>query len=102
MLSNYVTSAVRTGVPALVAWVAGWLLARGIDIPAETRDWAVGGLTFLILMGYYLLARGLERRWPRAGFLLGVPTAPVYAPALIDAGVVNPQAPAVITDLEKK
>lgn len=78
MLYGYLTSAVRTAVPAGVGWVFAWLLSKGIDVPAETREWAVSGLTFLILMGYYLLVRALELKFPSLGWLLGSPAKPVY------------------------
>lgn len=82
MIGAYITSAIRTGVPLAVGWLVAWLLAHGIDVPAQARDWAVGGLTFAAAFGYYLAVRALEHKWPQVGVLLGVPIKPVYPPAI--------------------
>jgi len=50
----------------------------GIDVPAPTARWATGGLTFLFLLGYYMLARYLEHIDKRFGILLGIPAKPSY------------------------
>ena len=92
MLTNYVTSGIRTGVPALVGWLLGWLVTWGLDVPASVRAWAVGLLTFALLMAYYLLVRLLEQRWPRLGWLLGSPTKPRYDATPVKA-VDTPAAP---------
>lgn len=78
MLGNYFISVVRTGVPGLVAWVAGWLITVGLEVPKEVQDWAVGGITFGLLLAYYLATRALEQRWPKLGWLLGIPSKPQY------------------------
>jgi hypothetical protein len=78
MLQNYAISGVRTAVPAAVGWLLSWLLARGIQVPAQARDWAVGALTFGLMMAYYFAVRALEHRWPQLGWLLGVPAKPTY------------------------
>jgi hypothetical protein len=88
MLNAYVTSAIRTGVPLLVGWIVSWLVAKGIGIDDQTRDWLVSFLTFVLSMAYYLIARWLEQKNPKLGFLLGVPVQPVYvAPGATPAAV---------------
>jgi hypothetical protein len=81
VLSAYVTSAIRTGVPVAVGWVVSWLVAKGIGVSPETRDWFVAFLTFACTMAYYLIVRFLEDKFPKAGWLLGVPTKPEYPTA---------------------
>lgn len=78
IIGNYLISAIRTGIPALVGFVVSWLVARGIDVPSSVRDWLIGIIMFGTLMGYYLLVRWLEIKWPKIGILLGVPTMPTY------------------------
>jgi len=94
MLNGIIIGGIRTGVPALVGWVVSWLIARGIDIPSNTRDWLVGLLTFAILLAYYFAVRFLEEKWPAAGVLLGVPQKPVYGTG---ATVVDVEPTAVTT-----
>lgn len=70
------TSITRTLVPMLVAllgpWVAQYLGVGDNDLGTV--------LTIVIAAAYYVLARLLEQYVPAAGWLLGVPKAPTYAP----------------------
>ena len=78
MLTNYVTSLIRTIVPVVVGAVLSALARRGLDIDqAEVTAW----LTPLVISGYYSLARLAEIKLPQLGWLLGVPKAPGYAAA---------------------
>lgn len=69
---------VRTVVPLLVSVIASGFARAGLDIDDATRSALVSLVSLLVGAGYYVLVRELERRWPRAGWLLGSPHAPVY------------------------
>ncbi len=73
MLSDFVVSLVRTGVPLGV----GWLIGVGL-LPQSASDTATITFTALITAGYYLLVRLLEQLWPKFGWLLGSPRKPAY------------------------
>lgn len=75
-MGDVITSAIRTGVPIVVGWVVFWLNDRfGLEIDTEAVAVPVAGA---IMWGYYLIARRLEQRDARFGWLLGKPTAPTY------------------------
>lgn len=78
MFGNYFIALIRTAVPGLVGAVIAWLTARGVDVPAGTRDWAVAALTFVFLLIYYAIVHALELKFPQVGVLLGIPKRPVY------------------------
>jgi len=87
------TSIIRTVVPYLVGWIVTLLATAGVEVSAEFRSDLVTFLSFLIGTLYYVVARFLEKKWPKLGFLLGVPTAPVYGtpgepPPAVDTAVV--------------
>lgn len=77
-LSAYGRSVIRTTVPLLVGAVVGWLATRGVKVDASSIipavDAAIGAI-------YYAAVRAVEHRWPQAGWLLGAPGVPSYAPA---------------------
>lgn len=77
-MSNYLTSLIRTGVPAIVGAALSWLALRGLDVPAGDRESITAAATVVVLLAYYAAVRALEHRWPRLGVLLGKPTAPSY------------------------
>lgn len=77
-MSDFVRSAIRTGVPYIVGALLSWLTARGIDIPPEGEAGLIAFLTALFGAVYYLTVRALESRWPKLGVLLGSATAPEY------------------------
>lgn len=81
VLGNYVTSAIRTGVPGAVGWLLSWLVALQVSVPPAVEQWLIGLLTFVLLLAYYLLVRALESKWPALGWLLGTPAKPTYAAA---------------------
>ena len=77
MLSNYVTSVIRTVVPVVVGAVIAVLAKKGINVDeAEVSSWLIP----TVISAYYSVARLAEIRFPRLGWLLGVPKAPGYAP----------------------
>ena len=76
MVNDFVVSVIRTVIPAIVGAAATWLVSvAGVELDtAGLTSALVGAATGL----YYALARTLERRWPRFGWLLGYPKAPQY------------------------
>ncbi len=81
-VNTYVTSLIRTGVPVLVGLVATFLLVHfGLHISpdniAAVTTWLIG----IITVGYYALVRLAEKRWPKLGWLLGVPAQVAYTKA---------------------
>lgn len=89
MIQSYLTAFVRTAAGPLVAWllslkIAGPVLSLlGWD-SATAKERASAGFVLVAGMAYYAAVHALEKRWPKLGVLLGVPTAPVYAPQLAD------------------
>jgi hypothetical protein len=87
MLSNYVTSLVRTVVPAVVGTLLAVLAKRGINVDeAEINAWLIP----LVISGYYAAARFVEIKIPKVGWLLGVPKAPGYSPASVPPARPSP------------
>lgn len=88
MLSAYLTSLIRTGTGYAVAWLlslkfAGPALSLFGVSSATGRERLTAGLVLVLGTVYYALVRYLERRWPQLGVLLGIPSKPTYAPALV-------------------
>lgn len=72
-MGDFLTSLVRTWVPIAI----GYLVSLGV-LPDDLSDEATAAATAAVIALYYALARLLERRWPAAGWLLGVPKTPTY------------------------
>lgn len=73
---------IRTFTPL----VAGWLIGLGlVEWTGLTEADITNLVTVLLSAAYYLVARGLEHVWPKAGVLLGFPRKPVYPPATSEA-----------------
>lgn len=97
MLSPLIVSIIRTGVPALVGALAAWLLAIGLDVPDELLGEAVAVLSAVATVGYYVLARVVERRWPSLSWLLGSGQQPAaYATPHADGSTSVGVDPAVL------
>lgn len=80
-LNDWVTSAIRTGVPYLVGGLASFLIVHfGFSLSDDVQGQLIALLTFGIGYAYYLLVRWLETKWPSLGWLLGTPKQPVYNP----------------------
>lgn len=78
-MNDYIVSVVRTAAAALAGFGVTQLARLGIEIDGGTLN---GLATAAGMTVYYVVARLIERKWPKAGVLLGVPKAPVYpAPA---------------------
>lgn len=84
-MSNLFTSMIRTIVPTIIGAVCAWAVKRGVNIDeAEVSAWLVP----LCISVYYTVARYVEIKVPQAGWLLGMPKQPGYAP-----GTPPPAAP---------
>lgn len=80
MLSNYVVSLIRTGVPILVGALLAWLASSlHVVIGPSSQAGLVSLCVAVLSAGYYALVRLLERWKPSLGVLLGVPAKPVYS-----------------------
>lgn len=80
-LNDKALSAIRTGVPMIVGWLASFLIVHfGFAIPQDVQGWLTALLGFGIGYAYYLGVRYLEGRWPQLGWLLGAPVQPMYTP----------------------
>lgn len=77
-LSTLVTSAIRTGVPMVVGFVVSWFTARGLELDENSVAGMVSFLTALIGWVYYLIARVIEMKFPKFGWLLGSKSQPKY------------------------
>jgi hypothetical protein len=67
MLRDYLIASARTGVTILLGLVAGWLADRGFDLSSAVQT-EISALAMFVL---YMLIAGLERKWPKVGWLLG-------------------------------
>lgn len=86
MLTNYVTSLVRTWVPIGVGLVLTWLAEHfHVIISSSTSDALVAVATAALSAGYYAVVRAVEHKVPSLGWLLGVPVRPDYATLRADA-----------------
>jgi len=80
MLTNYVTSLIRTWVPILVGYALTWLGQHfHVVLSPNTSDQLVLVAGGALSAGYYAVVRALEHRFPRLGWLLGTPAKPDYA-----------------------
>lgn len=78
-MTNFLISLIRTYVPIAVGSLISFLVVNyGFVIDESITTQLVAGLTGVIIAGYYLLARVLERKVPQLGFLLGTSAVPVY------------------------
>lgn len=73
--ADFKDSVIRTAVPLIVGYIITWGAENGVVIDETTF---AGWVTYLISIGYYVVVRWVEQRWPQAGWLLGKAKAPVY------------------------
>lgn len=79
MLSNWVTSNIRTGVTFVVGAIATWLAMHwGLVIDDQSKIDVIALAFFVLSYGYYFLVTLLSKANPKFGWLLGVPTKPDY------------------------
>lgn len=73
----YGRSLIRTIVPIAVGSLVGWLATRGVEVDATAIIPTVDAIVAAV---YYAVVRAAEQKWPKAGWMLGSPGAPSYAP----------------------
>lgn len=95
-LRALIPSVVRTLVPIVIALV----VRVGFSETAIDNDWLERALTVLVTMGYYVVARVLERNWSKLGWLLGYPAQPVYVKGEVIAVVEENTPPTITTTVE--
>jgi len=79
MLSDYVTSHIRTLVPIGMGLLLTWIAAQTKIVVDPQTEASLAAVSVAVLSsGYYALARLLEHKWPRLGWLLGAPKKPTY------------------------
>ncbi len=80
-LRNYITSLVRTWVPVGVGVALSWLAAKyGIVVDDATKAQGMMFFTAFVTGIYYAAVRWLESKFPKLGWLLGLPVQPGYLP----------------------
>jgi hypothetical protein len=77
-MNDLLISFIRTAVPTIVGAVAGFLTAKGITLDPSALAGLTAFLSGLFTAVYYLIARFLESKYPKLGFLLGVAKPPTY------------------------
>lgn len=77
-MQDFLTSIVRTVVPFIVGAVISWLTTKGLHVSSDVVASATGYLTVLFGAGYYVAVRALEKKWPKLGYFLGIPSEPIY------------------------
>lgn len=86
MLTNYVTSLIRTWTPIGVGLAATWLATHfNVILTGSTSDAVVAAVTAAAGAGYYATVRALEHRVPQLGWLLGTPAKPDYGQVTAEA-----------------
>jgi len=76
--NSIVASLIRTAVPGIAGLILGWLVSINISIPGVSEPALEGVLTFAFGFAYYAAVRLLEKKWPKLGWLLGLPVQPSY------------------------
>ncbi len=72
-MNSVIIGAIRTITPMLVGW-----LVTALALPETTTQQLEGALFVIISGAYYVVARWVEERFPKAGWLLGYNAEPVY------------------------
>lgn len=84
-MNDLIVSRIRTYVPLLVGWALAQLagvfdVLHQVGIDIDVDEGKAASVAVLVLSGlYYDLARRLERRYPKLGWLLGSPKQPTYS-----------------------
>lgn len=91
---DYLTSVIRTGVPALWGTALAWLVSVGVldQAAADGPGASAGGFLVTLCIGvFYALARWLEPHLPTflAAILMGSPAAPRYRGTIVEGEVVD-------------
>lgn len=79
MSNDVLTSVIRTGVPYVIGAVVAWLANKNVHVSDAQVASATAFVAFGIGTGYYMVVRVLETKYPKLGWLLGVPSQPTYS-----------------------
>ena len=77
-MSDFVTSLIRTWVPAGVAAGVTYVVTLGVEFDPAAETQIAAAAVLVVTAVYYGVVRALENRWPAFGYLLGVAKAPTY------------------------
>lgn len=76
-MTDYVASLIRTYAPAIVAAVLAYL-ADLTDIAELNAPGNTAKVVAAIFIAYYAIVRALEKKYPKAGWLLFLAKKPEY------------------------
>lgn len=77
-MSDFAVSLIRTWTPMVAGAILGFLTSAGVQLDAQAAAALTAFLTALFGGLYYLVVRLYEKRYPKAGALLGVAAKPQY------------------------
>ena len=78
IVSDQITSYIRTIIPSLVGAFVAWLAQKGINVPVDIVVPTTALLTAVFGALYYYIVRKLEAKYPKLGILLGIAKTPTY------------------------
>lgn len=78
-ISDFAASLIRTATPTLVGAGLAALGTVGFHISGAYEPVIDAGATFVLGGLYYAGVRALETKFPKVGWLLGLPQKPVYS-----------------------
>lgn len=92
MFSDQIVAYIRTLVPIGVGIVFTWIATNlGVVLDDSSKTQLVIFFTGAVTAVYYIVVHWLEKRWPKAGWLLGVARKPVYGPLPAGQPAANPE-----------
>ncbi|MDY7528445.1 MULTISPECIES: hypothetical protein [unclassified Cryobacterium] len=77
-MSQFIVATVRTLVPILVGFLLGQLARLGLEVSGPVADGLIVSIQTTAASLYYVAVAWLERKFPWAGWLLGIARNPVY------------------------
>lgn len=98
-MPGYLTSVLRTVIPAAWGWLVAWLVSKGWATPElaeELGSWSLaltGGVVVVATAVWYAVWRRVESHlpvWVRA-LVLGAPKAPIYTETTVYARALGAQ-----------
>jgi len=72
------TAVVRTVTGYLVGLIVALLASLKIEVSDEFKTMLIAAVSFIVGTAYYVIVKALEKKWPKIGWLIGSPNAPVY------------------------
>lgn len=80
-MSDIVIARIRTVVPAIIAAAITWLATNLDVVISESSAAGVTELAVAVVLAvWYIVVSQIEKRYPKAGWLLGYPKKPTYNP----------------------